>query len=70
MALNEKCDLCQKAVDKYTIEVDFYEITKQAYDDARKNAEIVKNEDEVTKTMWIFPRCKVYMKQDQTVCSK
>jgi hypothetical protein len=42
MALNEKCDLCYKAVDKYTIEVDFDEITKQAYDNARKNGQAVK----------------------------
>ena len=41
MALNEKCDVCQKSVGEFNIEVDFDEITKQTYDDAQKNAQAV-----------------------------
>ncbi len=42
MALNEKCDVCQKSVGEFNIEVDFDEIPKQVYENARKNSQAVK----------------------------
>ena len=64
MALNEKCDVCQKGVGDFNVDIDFDEITKQAYEDARKNVEAVKIEDEATETMWLCPDCSFYMKPD------
>jgi rubrerythrin len=44
-------------------------LTKQAYEAARKNVELVKiEEQEEIVTMWLCPMCKVYMKPDQGVC--
>ena len=46
-------------------------MTKQAYEAARKNVELVKiEEQEEIVTMWLCPMCKVYMKPDQEVCIK
>ncbi len=70
MALDEKCDGCQKAVGDFNVDIDFDEITKQAYKDAQKNKQAVKIEDETTQTMWICPRCKVHMKVDEENCFK
>ena len=70
MALNEKCDVCQKGVGDFNVDIDFDEITKQAYEDARKNVEAVKIKEEETETMWLCPECKVYMKLDKAACIK
>ncbi len=41
MALDEKCDGCNKSVDDYTVDIDFEEVTKQEYEVARKNAKAI-----------------------------
>ncbi len=59
MALNEKCDGCNRPIDNFNIEVQFSEVTKQAYEAARKKVD-----------MWLCPSCKVYMKLDEAACIK
>ena len=70
MALNEKCDGCNRPIDHFNIEVQFEEVTKQAFEAARKNVEAVKIKEEETETMWLCPICKVYMKLDEAACIK
>ena len=70
MSLDEKCEGCNRPVDNFNIEVQFEEVTKQAYEAARKNVEVVKIKEEQTETMWLCPECKVYMKLDKAACIK
>ncbi len=68
MAFDQKCDGCNNSVNEYTVDIDFEEVTKQAYETARKNAEVIKIEEEGTETMWVCPTCKVYMKLNEAAC--
>ncbi len=70
MALEDKCDGCNRSIDNFNIEVQFEEVTKQAYQAARKNVEVVKIKEEEIETMWLCPECKVYMKLDEAACIK
>lgn len=46
-------------------------MTKQAYEAARKNVELVKiEEQEEIVTMWFCPMCKIFMIPEQDVCIK
>jgi hypothetical protein len=46
MALHENCDGCNKPIGDFNVDIDFDEITNQAYEIAKKNAHVVKIEDE------------------------
>ncbi len=70
MAINEKCDGCNRSIDNFNIEVQFEEVTKQAYEAARKNVEVIRIKEEENETMWLCPKCKVYMKLDKATCIK
>ncbi len=70
MSLDEKCEGCNRSVDNFHFDVQFEEVTKQAYEAARKNVEVVKIKEEETETMWLCPSCKVYMKLDEAACIK
>ncbi len=41
MAFHEKCDECNNSVNDYTVDIDFEEVTKQAYETARSNAKVI-----------------------------
>jgi hypothetical protein len=41
MAFNEKCDGCNNSVNDYTFDIDFEEVTKQAYESARSNVKVI-----------------------------
>ena len=46
MALDQNCDGCNRPVGDFNVDIDFDEITNQAYENARKNSQAVKIEDE------------------------
>jgi hypothetical protein len=41
MALDENCDGCNRPIGDFNVDIDFDEITNQAYENARKNAQAV-----------------------------
>jgi hypothetical protein len=55
MALEEKCFRCKKSPDEFYIDVEFAEMTKNAYENSLKIAKAVKIEQETIETMWICP---------------
>ena len=55
IALHENCDGCNRPIGDFNIDVYFEEVTKQAYEAAKKNVEAVKIEEKATETMWFCP---------------
>jgi hypothetical protein len=55
-------------MDDFSVDIEFEEVTKLAYEVARKNASAIKVEEKLTETMWFCPHCKIFMMTNEDSC--